>query len=129
MIKFNKRNQIKLEDWDDLVKNTYGKPYSFQQQDDCRNRGIFTIEVPSDSEDEEYNDSIPEEINGEEMGVKFNVWLNTNPKEHQERNNWDNWKVNLFWERNFYPDIYTLINDLYSKGLIEKGEYDIKIDW
>ena len=129
MIKFNKRNQIELEDWDDLVKSTYGKPYSFQQQNDCRDRGTFTIKVPSDSEDEEYNDSISEQINGEEMGVKFNVWLNTNPKEHQERNNWDDWKVELFWERNFYPDIYTLANDLYSKGLIEKGEYDIKIDW
>lgn len=129
MIKVNKRNQIELKDWDDLVKSTYGKPYSLQQQTGCQARGIFTIEVPSDSEDEEYNDSISEKINGKEMGVKFNVWLNTNPKEHQERNNWLDYELELFWKRNFYPDIYTLANDLYSKGLIEKGEYDIKIDW
>lgn len=36
--------------------------------------------------------------------------------------------INLFWERNFYPDINTLANDLYKKGLIKKGEYLIVID-
>jgi hypothetical protein len=35
----------------------------------------------------------------------------------------------MFWERNFYPDTYTVANDLYDKGLIEAGDYIINIDW
>jgi hypothetical protein len=27
---------ISVQDWDKLVKETYGRPYSFQQQDDCK---------------------------------------------------------------------------------------------
>jgi hypothetical protein len=41
-----------LQEWDDLVIKTYGKPYSFQQQDDCRARGIYKLCVPChDAED------------------------------------------------------------------------------
>ena len=39
------------------------------------------------------------------------------------------WYVDLFWERNFYPNLNTVINDLYKKGLIEKDDYEINIDW
>lgn len=74
------------------------------------------------------NDSVPEKINGEEMGVKFDTWLARDPKKpipNQERD----YELNLFYERNFYPDVYTLANDLHKKGLLEAGEYLINIDW
>lgn len=29
---------IDLQEWDDLVSSTYGRPYNFQQQDDCKER-------------------------------------------------------------------------------------------
>ena len=35
----------------------------------------------------------------------------------------------LFWERNFYPNVNMIANDLHSKGLLESGEYIIVIDW
>ncbi len=41
----------------------------------------------------------------------------------------DDWEINLFCERNFYPDLHTIANDLYERGLIEAGEYVINIDW
>ena len=78
------------------------------------------------TEDNEMNDSIPEKVNGRKMGVKFAVWLEKDPEVRFKIMNWEN---ELFWERNFYPDIYTVANDLYKKGLIEAGDYIINIDW
>ena len=122
------RQQIEVSDWDKLIEDTYGKIYNFQQQDDCQSRGIVTIRIPDESNDEEMHDSIPFEVNGEEMGVKFKVWLETTPEDTRKHFNQDYQNV-LFWKRNFYPDIQTIANDLHAKGLIEKGTYDIKIDW
>lgn len=151
VLKYKTRKIISVNDWDNLVSETYGKVYSFQQQDGCQDRGTISLQVPSRfTEDEEMNDSIPEIINGNEMGVKFEVWLGRDPraplnptdqqlrscnyywgKTEQDKERWKNdiGNINLFWERNFYPDINTLANDLYEKGLIEEGEYLIDIDW
>lgn len=130
MIKTTKRNVIAVQDWDNLVKETYNKPYKFQQQYGCQSRGTFTIEIPSPDDEEEMNDEIPFKINGSEMGVKFNVWLNTPEEEVLEKLSQEDKRfIDLFYQRNFYPDIQTVANDLHKKGLIEAGEYDIKIDW
>ena len=129
MLKFKNKKVIEVSDWDDLVKKTYQKPYSFQQQNGCQSRGTYILEVPSEySNDEEMHDSIPEEINGEIMGVKFSAWL---ARDSNQSINGDKtqYVIELFWERNFYPDIETVANDLYKKGLIEAGEYIINIDW
>jgi hypothetical protein len=82
------------------------------------------------------------------MGVSFEAWLNKDPEAplnpsdkelkncnyffpQQDKEEWKNDKshINLFWERNFYPHIDMIINDLYAKGLLEKGEYLIDINW
>ena len=118
---------ISVQDWDNLVEKTYGKIYSFQQQDGCQERRNVYITIPEEAEDYE-NDTIPEEINGEEMGVSFSAWLARDSKE------WNGDKadksfVDMFWERNFYPDIQMVANDLHAKGLIPEGKYVIEIDW
>lgn len=74
------------------------------------------------------HDSIPERINGNKMGVKFDVWLQRDPTEWNGKKG-DESYLDLFWGRNFYPDIHTVANDLYNKGLIEAGDYVIDIDW
>lgn len=151
MLKIKNVKMIEVSDWDNLVSKTYDKPYSFQQQDGCQQRGIVNITIPSESWEEEMNDKITEVINNEhEMGVKFEIWLNRdrneplNPskKELKQCNYyWGEteedeikWKqeprhIYMFWERNFYPNLQTLANDLHKKGLIEAGEYTINIDW
>lgn len=152
MIKVKNVKMIDLRDWDDLVEKTYGKPYSFQQQDGSKPRGIVNITIPDESyEEEEMNDKIPEIINDEdEMGVKFDVWLKRDPNEplnpskeelkkcsyywgktEEDEIKWkqDKSHINLFWERNFYPNLQTVANDLYEKGLIEAGDYTININW
>lgn len=130
MLKYSNKKVIEMQDWDSLVQETYGKPYCFQQQNGCQERQMFNIIIPNDdSVDDEMYDNIPEIINGTERGVKFETWLNTEPETHAVNNNWNEWRVNMFWERNFYPDIYTIANDLLKQGLIEPGNYYINIDW
>lgn len=141
---------IDVNDWDELVSNTYGKIYSFQQQSGCQPRGIVNITIPDENwQEDEMNDKIPEIINDEiNMGVKFDVWLNRDPKailnpsdaelkacnyyhDSSDRKQWCEYAshINMFWERNYYPCLQSVANDLHKKGLIEAGDYSIKIDW
>lgn len=130
MIKVQTKQVIDVNDFDNLVIETYGRPYCFQQQDGCQDRGNFNITVPDGADDFE-NDTVPEEVNGEEMGVSFAAWLARDPKE------WNgittgtdvSFKLDLFWQRNFYPDIQMVANDLHAKGLLPAGKYTIDIDW
>lgn len=112
------------------MQKTYGRIYSFQQQDGCKERGRFRLTVPDTPNDYE-NDTIPEKVNGDEMGVSFAAWLARDP--NQLLDTGDKWDrehgLSLFWERNFYPDIQMVANDLYKRGLLAAGEYTINIDW
>jgi hypothetical protein len=128
MIKYKNTKVIEDSDWDNLVQETYGKPYHFQQQYGCQNRGVHNLTIPYEANDSEMPDSIPEVVNGEEMGVKFSAWLARDPKQPIKNQEFD-YQLKLFWERNFYPDIQMVANDLHKKGLIEAGEYTINIDW
>lgn len=117
-------------EWDALVEETYGKPYKFQQQDGCKSSGTFEFTVPSPAEDLE-NETLPEIVNHEKMGVKFSSWLARDPKRplKDEEDGGVDWKIRLWWDRNFYPEFQTLANDLHARGLLEAGEYTINIDW
>lgn len=130
MIKFQTKSVISVQDWDDFVTETYGKPYSFQQQGGCQDRGNFYLTIPSSASDFE-NDAVPEEVNGEEMGVSFNAWLARDPEQKLDtEDEFDREHgLELFWARNFYPDVQMIANDLHAKGLIPAGDYAIEIDW
>lgn len=128
---FKQTTMIDVSDWDSLVQKTYGRIYSFQQQDGCRERGIEQITIPFEYPWDYENDSIPEKVNGDEMGVSFKAWLDRNPE--QKLNSEDEWDrehgLEMWWERNFYPSMDMLANDLHAKGLLPAGEYVINIDW
>ena len=134
-MKIKSVNMIESWDWDELVEKTYGRPYCFQQQDGCKPRGTFNLTVPEEAPEEyDYeNDSIPEVVNGNEMGVSFKSWLERDPKKElpKEKRPYGEYQpsLDLFWNRNFYPNIVMVANDLYSKGLLPAGEYVINIDW
>lgn len=118
---------IDVSDWDEVVEKTYGRPYSFQQQDGCRARGTFHIKVPDEAEDYE-RDMVPKMVNHQEMGVSFSAWLKHDPKAPLADGRTD-YSLGLWWKRNFYPDIQMVANDLCEKGLLEEGYYTIDIDW
>ena len=126
-MKVRKENLIDVSDWDESVVKAYKRPYSFQQQGGCRPRGVFRISVPDEAEDFK-RDTVPEIVNHKEMGVSFAAWLKRNPEAPLE-NERDDYFLMLWWERNFYPDIQMVANDLHKRGLLEKGNYAIDIDW
>ncbi len=126
-MKIRKENMVDVFEWDKTVKETYGRPYSFQQQDGCCSRGVFRIQVPDKADDYE-QDTVPEIVNHDVRGVSFSAWLKRDPKTplaHEK----SGFFLELWWERNFYPDIQMVANDLHKKGLLEKGNYTIDIDW
>lgn len=133
MIKYSETKVITMQDWDNLVKETYGRIYMLQQQNDCMPRGLINLQVPDpDAADYDYeNDTIPEEVNGSEMGVSFKAWLARDPNQLLDtEDEWDrNHGLYLFWQRNFYPSLEMVANDLHAKGLIPEGDYVINIDW
>lgn len=123
---------IDVYDWDYFVRQVYEKPYMYQQQDGCKERRLDTFSVPAPYGEDFEATEIPFEVNGDEMGVSFETWLNTSPESTLERfaNDYSPESCNtLFWARNFYPSVEMIINDLHAKGLLEEGKYGIKIDW
>lgn len=128
-MKIRTENVIEVSDWDKVVTATYGRPYNFQQQDGCQDRGRFYIAIPAEAEDFE-KDIVPENVNDEEMGVSFVAWLARDPEQLlSPKDQQDAWELRLWWERNFYPNIQMVANDLHAKGLIEAGKYSIDTDW
>ena len=127
MIKIKTVQVIDVDELDNLVTQTYGKVYSFQQQDGCKERQYVSFTVPDVADDFE-NDKIPEIINGEVMGVSFKAWLERDPNEWNGKKT-DECYINMFWERNFYPDFQMIANDLHQRGLLPAGKYSINIDW
>lgn len=129
MIKVRTEQIIDVCDWDDLVCKTYGRPYSFQQQDGCKSRGYERITVPAEDDDFE-NDTVPETVNHDVMGVSFAAWLARDPTQKLNAEERDSPRsIELWWERNFYPSVQMVANDLHEKGLLPAGEYTIDIDW
>lgn len=128
MLKTITKQIIDVDDFDNLVKKTYNKIYSFQQQDDCKSRQMVSISVPIKKPEDFGTTEIPFEVNGEKKGVNFEIWLKTNPDDTQKYFK-EKYENELFWKRNFYPSIEIILNDLHSKGLIESGSYLINIDW
>jgi hypothetical protein len=118
---------ISLQDWDLLVQEVYERPYRFQQQDGCKERQRVPITIPNFDEDYE-NDTVPEVVNHRDMGVSFKAWLERDPSKQIQGQKYD-YELLLWWERNFYPDVQMIANDLHAKGFIEAGDYTIDIDW
>lgn len=131
-MKIRTETVVDVDEWDKLVLETYGRPYQFQQQEDCRSKGIFKFTVPDEADESELPDTIPEVVNGPEMGVKFAAWLARDPLkglDGEPEAVTPDYAIKLWWHRNFYPTIQMVANDLHVKGLLAAGEYLINIDW
>ena len=128
MINYKTLKVISVQDWNKLVQETYGRPYNFQQQEGCQDRGMRQFIVPELDQEADMADEISEREEDQEMGVKFQVWLIRDPKAPVNGKTQE-YIVNSWWERTFYPDLQTVANDLHEKGLIEAGDYSIEIDW
>jgi len=111
------------------VEKTYGRPYHLQQQDGCIGRGTVEITVPGEASDYD-RETVPEEVNHETMGVSFKAWQARDPKQKlADPEAQKDYCLELWWHRNFYPDVQMVANDLHAKGLLPAGEHTILIDW
>lgn len=129
MLKFKNIRVVTVQDWNELVMETYGRKYNLQQQDGCMERQSINLTIPDYSFDDDYeNDEVPEVVNHVDMGVSFKAWLKRDPYLPLETQK-SSWELEMWWHRNFYPELQTLANDLYRRGLIEYGDYLIDIDW
>lgn len=128
-MKIRTEKVIDVSEWDALVVKTYGRHYSFQQQDGCKERGVFHLSVPAEADDFEATEAA-EEVNGPDMGVSFAAWLARDPKQKlSDPTAQEDYCQRLWWERNFYPNVQMVANDLHAKGLLETGDYTINIEW
>ena len=129
-LKFRTENIIDVSDWDNLVEDTYKRTYSFQQQDGCKDRGLVRLTVPNDETYDYEQDTVPEIVNDNEMGVSFKAWLARDPEQKLSNPaDQEDYCIDLWWRRNFYPDVQMVANDLHTKGLVPAGSYLIDIDW
>ena len=121
-IKYKTVKVIDCDDWNNLVMDTYGKPYNLQKQDGGMERQRIKITVPPIYLDDFKNDTLEESQYA--MGVSFKAWLEGVPDEISDR-----FQRELFWGKKFYPELSMVVNDLYEKGLLDAGDYEIDIDW
>ena len=130
MLKTQTVKRIDVDDWNSFVKEVYGKPYDFQQQDGCKERGVFYFEVPIGYQDDYEKSELPEKVNHHEMGVSFEAWFKRRPEQLLNDEEWDHpTSIEMWWERNFYPDVSMIITDLHKRGLLAEGDYMIDICW
>ena len=129
-MKIKTEKVVDESEWSKLVSETYGRPYDFQQQDGCKDRGVYSLTIPDNYDWEGMaSDDVPEDSQDEyPNAVKFEKWLERDPKQPLKGQEYD-WELSMWWERRFYPHIESVANDLYKKGLLEDGEYIIIIDW
>jgi hypothetical protein len=112
--------------WDTFVREAYGRPYCFQQQGGCKMRGTYHLEVHGEKGYDPYGcKGLPLELDNNLFGVALEEWLRRDPKEAPPSIDF----LETWWERNFYPSIEAVAEDLCQRGLLPVGEYIIIIDW
>lgn len=57
------------------------------------------------------------------QAVSLSEWLAADPPADGD------WKEELRWKREFYPEMEDVVNDLHTKGLIEAGDYALHVWW
>lgn len=126
---FNIQSVYHLEDseLDNIIKQVYKRPFNFQQQAGCKERGIEKFSVPDAWTGDFDNYELPEVVNHAEVGVSFAAWLKRDPTQLIKGGSKD--ATIMWWERNFYPSTQMVLNDLHDRGLIPSGEYVVSIDW
>jgi len=127
-LKYKTVKFVELRHWNEFVEQVYGRPYNLQQQDGCLPRGTISFTVP-DGDCGHENDTIDEFLS-DEGGVSLAGWLARDPTQFIPTVKSDEeWRTKMWWERNFYPMLEEVATDMYTKGLLEQGEYVINIDW
>lgn len=130
-LKYENIKVISCSDWDKFIQSVYGRPYCFQQQDGCKDRGTFSFRVPIHGAEQEPPETInttPYYIEEFPSGFSLKQWLSRDPDTPLDGQMYPH-ELEIWWRRYFYPFFEELVQDLSEKGILEDGEYMIDIDW
>lgn len=110
-------------DFSKYVSEHYGRPYRLQQQGDmmAQEASIRFSVPPTDWYDEnptlaEWQAATPPAAERPDFTTDREGW-----QKHLDDQ--------LRWDRDYYPDLETVVKDLYEKGLLDAGDYIIYAWW
>lgn len=93
------------------VSELYGRPYNLQQQGDMLAQESAVALVVPELEDWNEDPSLEE-------------WLAATPPVSAA-----DYIDTMRWERQFYPSLEAVANDLHARGLLDAGRYIIHVSW
>ena len=109
-MKVTKVNLIWESEFSQLVEDTYGRPYKLQQQGDMLHQeSMVRLSVPGEVFDHWQATTLEEWVAAEYPSPKFDY--------------------DFQWEREFYPQLEEVANDLHERGLLDEGEYVLHVWW
>ena len=117
---------LKAHQLNQLVMQTYGRPYAFNQQEDSKGTDVHFYDIPVENPRDYSRTEMPDVINGLQQGISFETWLNRDITQWNGKPE-NAHQLKLFWVRNFYPCVEMVLNDLQVKDLIPAGKYAICI--
>lgn len=106
-------------DFNKVVQSVYGKPYVFQQQGDMLlgQNGYYPFTVHSAEKYQQWDAT--------EIDAELTRWLSAEPPQNARA-----FTIQLWWERENYPDIDVILYDLaYRRGLMASGRYALHVWW
>lgn len=123
-LKTSTRQIIDIRDFDNLVEETYGRPYSLQQQNFMGQETYYDFEVPESWDGWDFDGF-------EGYPVPFKEWCEADPEiDPKTGRPWSpSYEKRLHWEREFYPDFEELMHDLNLRGELDPGKYSIHVWW
>ncbi len=89
-------------DFSELVRETYGKPYQFQQQEFLSQDSIRFFTVPEEPDN---------------YGLTLAEWVATPVVDE------------MSFYRDCYPELQMIVNDLHERELLPAGRYALHIWW
>lgn len=98
------------------VSELYGRPYQLQQQGDMLAQESSVALIVPEPEDWNENPSLAE-------------WLAATPPEEQGLGLSELLNEEMRWERQYYPSLEAVGNDLHARGLLDVGYYIIHVSW
>lgn len=109
-------------DFSRYVSEHYGRPYNLQQQGDMLGQeSAVKLTVPDPEDGEWEGMTMPTLVQWQEA---------TPPGDHPEGGYDPNVsRENMRWEREYYPQLEAVANDLHAKGLLDAGEYILFVSW
>lgn len=102
--------QVDEDDFSSLVSLLHKRPYKLQQQGELMGQGeIRTYDAHPNPEAESV----------------INQWKETPVPSHLN----DARDIELWWEREHYPEVESVLSDLVNRGLLEEGTCNIHAWW